>query len=249
MNVVKIMGGLGNQLFQYAFIKSLEKYDEIGLDISYYDSYFNHSEDIAHRDYLLPYFADGLEYSGQGSRTRVNQWEYNKDQEYREAYFFGDWQRMSFFDGLDLKIRQKDGHITDDSKEFAEKMQNENSVAIHVRRTDYLKFGWELDMGYYKRAIDTIQEHYPDAVFYLFSDAPSWASYNLPQVGAAVIKSDTLNDFYLMSKCKNIIIANSSFSFWAAYLNENPEKMIIYPAEWKCCPNPVDIQRKGWVKV
>lgn len=249
MNVVKVMGGLGNQLFQYAFIKSLEKYDEIGLDISYYDSFFNHSEDIAHRDYLLHCFTNNLKYTVQGSRPRVNQWEYDSKKAYTDSYFFGDWQKMSFFEGIDLDIKLKDRFVSSKSQEIAKKMQEENSCAIHVRRTDYLKLGWELDMGYYVRAIDTIREHYPDTVFYLFSDAPNWATYNLPQIGALVIHSSTLDDFYLISKCKNNIIANSSFSFWAAYLNENPEKMIIYPAEWKCCPNPVDIQRKGWVKV
>ena len=249
MNVVKVMGGLGNQLFQYAFAKSLEKYDEIGLDITYYDSEFNHCDDIAHRDFLLPHFVDNLVYADQGSRTRINQWEYISDQRYNESFFFGDWQKMSFFEGVDLHIRQKEGHINEGSREIAAKMQKENSVSIHIRRTDYLKFGWELDVSYYRRAMETIKQQVPDPVFYVFTDDPAWAYENLSDPGIIYCHGDTLNDFYLMTKCKNNIIANSSYSFWAAYLNENPEKKIIYPADWKCCPNPVDIQKKGWSKV
>lgn len=240
MNVVKVMGGLGNQLFQYAFAKSLEKYDQSALDITYYDSWYNHCKDIAHREYLLPCFIDGLVYGEEEDRPRVNQWEYNKDQEYKNCFFFGDWQKASFFDGLDLGIKLKEEHITDDARALAKQMRQENSVAVHIRRTDYEKFNWFLDMSYYVEAVEKIKRAVNDPQIYIFSDDIGWCVSNLDfHVREFVMKGELL-DFWLMSQCKHNIIANSSYSFWAAYLNENPEKIVIYPKGWKCCENPVD---------
>lgn len=248
MNVVKIMGGLGNQLFQYAFSRSLEKYDDVALDISYYESHFNHSEDIAHREYLLPCFVDGLKYAEEDDRPRVNQWEYELGKPYKDSFFFGDWQKMSFFEGLDLGIRLKDELISEHARKIAEKMAKENSVSIHVRRTDYIDLGWALDMSYYARAIDKIRENVQNPVFYAFSDDPSWALDGLlPRIGAISIHEDELNDLWLMSQCKHNIIANSTFSFWSAYLNEN-KGMVIYPADW-IMASPVDIQKERWTGV
>lgn len=76
MNVVKIMGGLGNQLFQYAFAKSLERLGPVALDVSYYTSDFNKRDDIPHREYLLNFFADDLRYELQEDRKHIkgNRW-------------------------------------------------------------------------------------------------------------------------------------------------------------------------------
>lgn len=243
MNIVKVMGGLGNQLFQYAFAKSLEANNEdpVALDITYYDSYYNHCDDIAHREYLLPCFVDGLQYGEQEKRTRVNQWEYNKDQEYKNCFFFGDWQKASFFNGLDLGIKLKEDHITKDAKTLADKMHQENSVAVHVRRTDYQKLGWLLDMSYYERAAAVFHNETENPVFYIFSDDLQYCFDCLPFYANMYVSKGELMDFWLMSQCKHNIIANSSYSFWAAYLNENPDKIVVYPKNWVIkMAHPVD---------
>lgn len=245
MNVVKIMGGLGNQLCQYAFSKSIEKYDDVALDISYYESHFNHSENIAHREYLLPCFVDGLKYAEEDERPRVNQWEYETGKPYKDSFFFGDWQKMSFFDGLDLGIRLKDELISEHARKIAEKMAKEESVSIHVRRTDYIDLEWDLDLSYYIRALNKIYETVPNPVLYIFSDDMDFAMRMLPGMGMTLVHEDEVNDLWLMSQCKHNIIANSTFSFWSAYLNEN-EGMVIYPADW-IMPSPVDIQKERWI--
>lgn len=249
MNVVKIMGGLGNQLFQYAFAQSLKKCDEIGFDITYYDSHFNNSPDIAHREFQLPCFVDDLKYSTEDGLTRVNQWEYDHNKPYYNSFFFGDWQKVSFFKDIDLRIRLREEYITERARKIANQLRNENSVAIHVRRTDYINLGWDLSLEYYKEAINKIwatQRRHP--FFYVFSDEPFWVINNLPEEIISVIHEDTLTDFWLMSQCKHHIIANSTFSFWPAYLNENPDKIVIYPKDWKC-PTPIDIPLERWFAV
>ena len=248
MNVVKIMGGLGNQLFQYAFAQSIKKCDEIGFDITYYDSHFNNSPDIAHREFLLPCFVDDLKYSTEDGLTRVNQWEYDQNKPYYNSFFFGDWQKVSFFKDIDLGIKLKDEFINSRCRKIGAAMQYENSVAIHVRRTDYINLGWDLSLEYYKEAIGTLWQKIQRPVFYVFSDEPFWLVDNLPELKMHVIHEDTLTDFWLMSQCKHHIIANSTFSFWPAYLNENPDKIVIYPKDWKC-PTPIDIPLERWFAV
>lgn len=239
MNVVKIMGGLGNQLFQYAIAKHLERYDSIGLDITYYDSEINHNGDVPHREFLLPCFVDDLVYAEQENRPRVNQWEYDKNRAYTDSWFFGDWQKASFFADADLKLRLKEKCLDRDTIKLSETFQRENSVAIHVRRTDYNHLGWTLDESYYDRAIQRINELIPNPVFYVFSDDLGWCIDHFEDIKIFVSKGE-LADFWLMSKCKHNIIANSSYSFWSAYLNENPDKVVIYPKNWICSANPTE---------
>ena len=240
MNVVKVMGGLGNQLFQYAVAKHLEQYDEIGLDITYYDSEINHNGDVPHRDFLLPCFVDNLVYAEQESRQRVNQWNYDKDKPYTDSWFWGDWQKYDFFKDVELDIRLKDEYINEATRNLAEQMQNEDSVGVHIRRTDYKDLGWLLSLDYYNRAVDRIKSLIPNPVFYVFSDDISWCCDNVKFNFRVWVYQDELTDFWLMSKCKHNIIANSSYSFWAAYLNDNPDKHVIYPREWICTTNPCE---------
>lgn len=236
MNVVKVMGGLGNQLFQYAIGKHLEQYDSIGFDITYYESDINKNGDVPHREFLLPCFVDGLVYAEQEHRKRINQWEYVNTRVYTDSWFFGDWQKAEFFKDAELNIRLKDEYITDDARAIADILHNEDSVAIHVRRTDYKNFGWILDGSYYERAIEYIKSHVSHPKFYVFTDDLEYCIENFPNYEK--LSKGELLDFWLMSQCKHNIIANSSYSFWSAYINDNPEKLVVYPANWICTADP-----------
>lgn len=241
MNVVKIMGGLGNQLFQYALSKHLEKYDSIAYDITYYESEENIKGLVfLHRDFLLPYFVDDLkiEYADMGGRPRINQWEYDPNKEYTNCWFWGDWQKASYFCDVNIDIQLKEEYITEEMRKMADEMDQCNSVAIHVRRTDYAVYDWILDPAYYERAIKRIRKRVYDPKFYIFSDDPEWCEAN---INGKMIHMEELEDFWLMSKCKHQIIANSTYSFWAAYLNKNPEKVVVYPKNWNIAiQHPVD---------
>ena len=242
MNVVKIMGGLGNQLFQYALSKHLEQYDEIGYDTTYYYTEENIKGLVfLHRDFLLPCFVDNLKIvnSDLDKLERVNQWEYDYTRRYKNCWFWGDWQRASYFRDAKVDIRLKDEYITDDMRKMADEMQNCNSVAVHVRRTDYGVFNWILPIEYYDRAFERASKLIDNPHFYLFSDDPEWCKDNMPT--GTIVHNDELTDFWLMSKCKHNIIANSTYSFWAAYLNEYKDKKIMYPLDWNIdIKHPVD---------
>ena len=121
-------------------------------------------------------------------------------------------------------------------------MENNNTVSIHIRRGDYIldksnsNIG-VLDIDYYENAIEIINRKIIDPFFVLFSDSPEWCEKNfIPLIKdrkylfiKSKSKNDTLSDFYSMSKCKHHIVANSSYSWWAAWLNKNPEKIVIAP--------------------
>ena len=248
MNVVKIMGGLGNQLFQYALSKHLEKFDEIGYDITYYDSKDNKNGKWIRREFLLPCFVDDLKivYADQDGRERVNQWEYDYLRRYKNCWFWGDWQRASYSHDAKIDINLKDEYITDDMRRIAAEMKQCNSVSVHVRRTDYAIYDWILPPSYYDRAFKRIKDLVINPHFYIFSDDPEWCKDNLPIGLKIFLHGNELEDFWLMSQCKHNIIANSTYSYWAAFLNKNKEKQIIYPENWNIdIVHPVDCL-EGW---
>ena len=243
MNVVKIMGGLGNQLFQYALSRHLAQFDSIGYDITYYQT----EENIKgicypHRDFLLPCFEiEDLQivFAEADGRQRVNQWEYDQNARYTNCWFWGDWQRAGYFSDVNIDLRLKDEYVTAEMRTMAEEMSQCNSVAVHVRRADYAVYDWILDPAYYVRAYFRIEHLINEPKYYIFSDDPEWCKDNL--MSGEIVHMDELEDFWLMSKCKNQIIANSTYSFWAAFLNENPSKVVIYPRDWNIAINhPVD---------
>lgn len=125
-------------------------------------------------------------------------------------------------------------------------------VAIHIRRGDYIKIGCNIDDGYYENAINYFKNKIgADLVFLIFSDDVDYANQFAeahPDLKMIVVCSEgdeqTLEDFYLMTSCDHFIIANSSYSWWAAWLGRNPKKIVVcpevdfwtgdfYPDEWK----------------
>lgn len=244
MNVVKIMGGLGNQLFGYVFSKHLERCGEVGLDLEFYDSPANHTNEIPEREFLLDKFTTDYKLATPGRRSTVTEDIYDKTKGYGNGYFWGYWQKGSYFKGLKLDLRLKDEYITDSTRLLSRDLKNYNSVAVHVRRGDYEQFNWILDKAYYDTAMQKMSELVENPVFYFLSDDPEWTAKNFNEIPIA---GNELADFYFMSQCKHNIIANSSFSFWAAMLNDNPDKVVIYPKDWKVTENPVDFE--GWIGV
>lgn len=243
MNVVKVMGGLGNQLFQYALGQHLKQYDDIGYDTTYYDSEENKKGLVfLHREFLLPCFVDDLTVVNEiADLERVNQWEYDYNRKYKDCWFWGDWQRASYFHDTKIDIHLKDEYITDYMRRLAAEMQECNSVAVHVRRTDYAVFNWILPPSYYDRAFKEADRLIRNPHFYIFSDDPGWCYDHLPIGNKIYFHGNELEDFWLMSQCKHNIIANSTYSFWAAYLNKNKEKMVFYPEKWNIdIHHPVD---------
>ena len=247
-NVVKIMGGLGNQLFGYVFSKHLERCGEVGLDIDFYNSPANHTDEIPEREFLLDKFTTDYKLATPGRRSTVTEEIYDKTKGYGNGYFWGYWQKGSYYKGLKLDLRLKDEYITDEMRQAAEVLKSGETVSVHFRRTDYGQFdNWILDQSYYERAIKEMHLRLNDPVFFVFTDDIDWIKSQTNGKSINVIHGSELEDFYLMSQCKHNIIANSSFSFWAAMLNNNLDKVVIYPKDWKVTENPVDFE--GWTGV
>ncbi len=156
------------------------------------------------------------------------------------VYYVGDWQHARYFEKYEEDIRkmfvykeplsEEAGHIKE------EIMYTPNSVAVHVRRGDYVRIGIAQNAGFYRNAVECMAEKLgKDAVFYCFSEDLEWvrdAFKNLPyEFRYMDYESDNkgLEDFELMRCCRHNIISRSSYSWWAARLNINPDKIVVYP--------------------
>ena len=143
-------------------------------------------------------------------------------------------------------------------------IRNANAVAIHIRRGDYVSQSnihnlyYILPLSYYQKAINIVLEKQPNLEFFVFSDDIRWAEQNLVHSKAKlhfVLKNNSPNwlDMYLMSICKHNIIANSTFSWWAAWLNNNEDKIVIAPKKWFQQPREGiklrDLCPSEWIKM
>lgn len=190
------------------------------------------------------------------SVSRVQSIEYIKEKEYRfqqnflklpdNIYLDGYWQSEKYFLDVESIIRKEFSIVnpfTPKSQNLAEQIQNCEAVSLHVRRGDYVSdpktnsVHGVCGIDYYSNATDMICERIENPYFFIFSDDPDWACSNIkPNAPTTYVSHDDhskdYEDICLMSLCKHNIIANSSFSWWGAWLNGNPEKMVIAPRKW-----------------
>lgn len=140
---------------------------------------------------------------------------------------------------------------------FANEIKMNNSISIHIRRGDYLGTVAYNELGlasidYYKQAIALINKKVKNPIFYFFSDDIDWVRNEFKLSNAIFVSNkitqNHIEDFYLMSQCRHNIIANSTFSWWAAWLNESPEKIVVAPKKWfnKLKHSTKDLFPKNW---
>lgn len=158
-------------------------------------------------------------------------------------YYYGFWQDFRILKPIEEEIREvfsfDRSPVSTQNRNLAHRFSNEKSVSIHVRRGDYVghpTFDGVCTVDYYKKAIAYMKEVIGDDIkFYVFTDDSHWVKENLGFCDFILVDSnrgkDSWQDMYLMSNCRHNIIANSSFSRWAAWLNTNPDKIIIAPDE------------------
>lgn len=273
MIIVKLIGGLGNQMFQYAAGRCLaHKYStELKLDIRDFKNYTLRNYDLNNFG-IIENFATSSDLSRvlfPSDRIAVRvfkraKWnishaqpiDYIKEKEFNfyqnfhnlpdNIYLDGYWQSEKYFLDIENNIRKEFSVInplTSTSKDLAERVKNCEAVSLHVRRGDYVSdpktnsVHGVCGIEYYCNAIDMIHEKIEKPCFFIFSDDPEWACCNIkPDAPTTYVKhndcSKDYEDICLMSMCKHNIIANSSFSWWGAWLNENPEKTVIAPKKW-----------------
>jgi hypothetical protein len=179
-----------------------------------------------------------------------------------EAYLIGYWQNEKYFaplaDALRAELTLKTP-LSTPSAVLAEELRANNAVGVHVRRGDYVsnaavhqRFG-VCSPEYYRDCARQLLAQHPQAVFYVFSDDPEWARNNLDLGRTPIIVDHNgperdYEDLYLLSLCHHFIIANSSFSWWAAWLSTWPEKIVYGPRRWQASGefDTSDILPAGW---
>jgi len=242
-------GGLGNQLFQYGVGRMLS--NKLNTDL-YIDKYTPNNP----RPFVLNVYNIDLNYISVNELNILRPKEikephfnyYTKIENVKgDVYLKGYWQSYKYIDPI-RDILLDELVIKNNLKRdfgIVNEIVDTNSVSVHFRRGDYVKvahtkkYHGVCSMEYYRNAINKIKEKVEDPKFYVFSDDIEWVRFNWPKDASknyvCVSNSHELRDFedmYIMSRCKHNITANSSFSWWAAWLNRNPDKIVISPYEW-----------------
>jgi len=173
--------------------------------------------------------------------------------DFRKGLIDGYWQTEKYFSGIDETIRKDFSFmdVSERNKELAKEMSENTSVSIHVRRGDYVGSFPVMDDSYYNEAIRYFCNKYRDTHFYVFSNDMEWCRAHLKSDCMTYVDWNTGKgspyDMWLMTQCKHNIIANSSFSWWGAWLNRNPGKEVIAPKTWFYHAQTPDIYCKDWI--
>lgn len=291
--IVKFNGGLGNQMFQYAFGLALSS--KFNIPIAYDFSYFEDVKsniNVATRVFELGVFnleckqatADELakivkpecksklkrflvkkfpEKFGINYINEKNSFVFDKkllDNRYfaYEGYF----QNENYFKHLRTELIKSFSlkeELDEKNQQILSQIQNENSVSLHVRRGDYVSLDYVnkihgvCSLDYYRAAIGYIAKAVSKPHFYLFSDDIDWVIENLkidyPYTIVDFNQGRGWFDLNLMKNCKHNIIANSSFSWWGAWLNEYCDKIVIAPKKWMNKKQKEDVIPSSWIKL
>lgn len=284
--IIHYSGGVGNQLFQYAFIKNLNL-------ISKTDIYSNISacKLPGSREFCLNqvfkrlkvnFMSDECEHKYIDSvfcNNRCNKFVYYRENMsrgikkkadssllYSEAgIFIGIFQSCYWADNIRQELLEELEFDCYREKALSELIEeicgDDRAVSIHFRRGDYLSegninlYGNICSSDYYKNALEYFSNEVGEMRFYVFSDDVEFVkqTYDIPNaryIEARMFKDyEDWYDMCLMSKCKHNIIANSTFSWWGAWLNENPDKIVIAPSKWINTFEYLDIYPKEWITI
>lgn len=289
MIIIKMNGGLGNQLQQYALYEKLRSLGkEVKLDISWF---YKDLGKASRRDLELDYFpnviyeicTDKEQQKIMGNRNIIKKISekihltrspvYTESQMYDEKLFQMDnkilegyWACEAYYADIMNELQQKlqfPEIKNPKNVKMKEKMEQTNSVSIHLRRGDYLTaenqqmFGGICTEEYYNKAVAYMREQVENVRFFVFSDDPMYAGKRYAGKEFTIVDinhgKESYWDMYLMSCCKHNICANSTFSFWGARLNQNERKIMVRPLKQKNCdwyvPEKMKQLWKGWTLI
>jgi hypothetical protein len=281
MVIVKLIGGLGNQMFQYAIGRnlSIKNKTSLYLDLSQLLDR-NETLNYTFRDFELNVFDTHFCIVKNSSLWKAYRKIYNSifpSQYITESnhfynssvldltgniYLDGYWQNEKYFKGIDTTIRKdftfknKPNEI---NRQYIDRIKSTNAVSIHFRRGDYItnsearSYQGICTEEYYLNAIKHINQTVRSPHFFIFSDDIDWVKQNFPlRNNYSLIDFNkgrySFEDMRLMSLCKHNIIANSSFSWWGAWLNANKNKIIISPTQWFTLAK-TEIVPPEWIKM
>jgi len=291
MIIVRIMGGLGNQMFQYAAGRRLAAihHTVLKLDISDFKDYKLH-------DYGLSVFGikelfatpeeirlfkepesnsftrnlkKFLRRPSKLGITHIREKQYHLNPEILtmpdSVYLDGYWQSEKYFSDIADIIRNEftvTSPQTDKNMALAQQIASCESVSLHVRRGDYITdektntIHGTCDLDYYARCVKRLAQAVHHPCFFIFSDDPDWAEKNLKISHPVTFighngPKKNYEDLRLMSQCKHHIIANSSFSWWGAWLGRHQDMIVYAPKRWFNSPsfNTQDLLPETWTRI
>lgn len=292
MDIIRMEGGLGNQLFQLALYRQLQFMGRtVKMDVT---TEYGRVKD---REPMLWVFDAVYEKASQEEINRLTDGFMDlpsrirrkltgrRTKKYAEAdcnfdpqvlirtpaYLTGYFQSEKYFEDvketLHRELRFSDSvyenipsALADSIREYKHQMEQTESVALHVRRGDYLEhpeiYGVSCTTEYYRSAVRFIRERHPDAKFFVFTNDSEWTEQWMKEnfLGDFTLIRGTTEetgylDLMLMSCCKHQIMANSSFSWWGAWLNPNPEKIVIAPDPWFGDRECRDVYTEGMIRI
>lgn len=270
MIIIQLKGGLGNQMFQYAFgrAKSIEKKAPLLLDLSWFS---DHSEKDTSRKYMLDKYnikaeiADAFTLEEFNTKIKkiyrkvIRRLLYKKDYVFHpnklksgSAYHEGNFPNEKYFKHhkeviqTDLSLKNPLSPATNEVADQIKKNRTNRieSISVHIRRGDYIQNKYAadshgtLDGHYYNEAHNLLTQKIGQEklAYFVFSDDIEWAKENiLIDMNTTYVSNPEIPDYeelHLMSLCDHHIIANSTFSWWGAWLNPNPDKIVIAPKKW-----------------
>jgi len=291
-HIIRLQGGLGNQMFQYAFGMALAQRTKrpVVYDMAFFEQ--GNGEHVSRRSELHVF---GIE-PDRASQTHIERlldehspWRsrlarqlpailppttIRERQPYTflpellysplAQYFDGYWQTERYFEALPNEVRKAftflpptDAHVL----RTAAAIEATTSISLHVRRGDYTshaaaqRYFVTCGVDYYQGAMAHMLNQLPQAEFFVFSDDTAWARKHLPALASLHFVEGNHGDrspadMYLMSRCKHHIIANSSFSWWGAWLGSWPDNVVIAPIRWlrdPAIPTP-DLLPHRWIR-
>lgn len=272
MKILVYGGGLGNQIFGYAFTEYIRnKYPDQKVFGVYNESYLSEHYGLEINKWFdvdLPpskWYISGLTYAlyvikkitGWKGLLDLNQVVMEKDDAL--VYFAQHTDKKYIPDGEWLNFMISDEVLGEKNRQLLHEIHNSQSVFLHVRRGDYFsskyveRFSGCCEQDYYERAISYIKEHVVNPHFFIFSDDLKWTKENIKVENSTYVDWNTGEnsplDMYLMGECKYSIIANSTFSYWGAMLGKKKD-IVTYPEKWINPPFFVgDLFPNDWVKL
>ncbi len=297
MIIVRLAGGLGNQLFQYAFARGVSSRmkTDFKLDTTPFDTYYIHHKYSLDNFNIKQSFAKDSDFFGFVWMRKHNKFFevfyrhlrlksklmpfYRTEKQFHfdpsvftknNTYFDGAWVTEKYFKEIRSELLEEltiNKPLSDYSQNIFKEIQEFTAISIHVRRADYVTgstfasapiIHGTCSMDYYKTEIDYITKHEKNPHFFIFSDDYDWSVENFKSLSYPVtcIKNGAdknYEDIFLMSNCKHNIIANSTFSWWGAWLNKSDEKIVIAPKKWfntqKATTSTEDVIPDTWIKL
>ena len=280
MIYVQLLGGLGNQMFQYAAGRALAHRHDVPLRMDVRSLGNRRGVDTPRPYSLQAYALEGTIASsaelrrfqwrrllGRAVRMREQGFPYNPSFEHAgsETYLEGYWQSERYFADIASIIRREFTVCAPPSEldsALLDQMADQSAISVHIRRGDYVSrpaasaFHGVMPLDYYQEAAGQLVARVCDPSFFVFSDDPIWARDNLKLPGPMTMVDhhgphDAHQDMRLMRACKHHIIANSSFSWWGAWLSENPDKIVVAPRQWfrESSVDTSDLCPPAWIRL